>query len=144
MSTPISAMRSWAARSETPGMVASWASCRPQGWHSSLTWAVTWSISVVYWSMRASIIFSSQAWWLVKKAQSRASRSWGIFARALLRASWARAAGSRSPAMMASSMARPDAPWMSDSTDDSLRWASSSSFSARCFSAVRAWTRCRR
>jgi hypothetical protein len=38
-------------------------------------------------------------------------------------------------------MARPDAPKMSEATTDSLIWASSSSFSARFFSAVRAVTR---
>ena len=50
--------------------------------------------------------------------------------------------GLRSPAMIACSMARPETPWMSEITLDSFRCASSSSFSTRCFSAVRAWVRC--
>jgi hypothetical protein len=37
-----------------------------------------------------------------------------------------------------------ETPWMSEITDDSFRCPSSSSFSTRCFSAVRAWVRCRR
>ena len=49
--------------------------------------------------------------------------------------------GSRSPATSAASMARPDTPKMSLATTESLTWASSSSFSTRCFSAVRAATR---
>ena len=49
--------------------------------------------------------------------------------------------GSRSPAMSAASIARPETPKLSLATTDSLIWASSSSFSTRCFSAVRATTR---
>ena len=52
--------------------------------------------------------------------------------------------GSRSPAMIAFSMSRPETPWTSLITLDSFRCASSSSFSARCFSAVRAWVSRRR
>ena len=48
------------------------------------------------------------------------------------------------PAMRASSLARPEAPKMSLITEDSLIWASSSSFSARCFSRVRSWVKVRR
>ena len=50
------------------------------------------------------------------------------------------ALGSRSLAMTAVSMSRPETPWMSLITLDSFRCASSSSFSQRSFSAVRAWT----
>ena len=49
--------------------------------------------------------------------------------------------GSRSPATSAASIARPDTPKMSEATTDSLMQASSSSFSTRFFSAVRAATR---
>jgi hypothetical protein len=49
--------------------------------------------------------------------------------------------GSRSPATSAASMARPETPKMSLATTDSLIWASSSSFSTRWVSAVRAATR---
>jgi hypothetical protein len=49
--------------------------------------------------------------------------------------------GSRSPAIRAASMSRPETPKLSEATTDSLIWASSSSFSTRCFSAVRTPTR---
>jgi hypothetical protein len=56
-------------------------------------------------------------------------------------ASCASRLGSRSPWMSAASMARPETPKLSLATTDSLIWASSSSFSTRCFSAVRTATR---
>ena len=46
----------------------------------------------------------------------------------------AKTLGSRSPAINASIIARPDTPKMSEATTDSLIQASSSSFSTRCFS----------
>jgi hypothetical protein len=49
--------------------------------------------------------------------------------------------GSRSPAIRAAIMARPETPKLSAATTLSLIWASSSSFSTRFFSAVRAATR---
>ena len=49
--------------------------------------------------------------------------------------------GSRSPAISAAIIARPETPKMSEATTDSLMQASSSSFSTRFFSAVRAPTR---
>ena len=76
--------------------------------------------------------------------QSRASSNWRILPRIRVWAICARTFGLRSPAMTAFSMFRPDTPWMSVITDDSFRCASSSSFSHRAFSAVRAWTRCLR
>jgi hypothetical protein len=94
--------------------------------------------------MAASIIVKMAACSPVKNEQSRASSSWAILPRMVPRASWATTLGLRSPAMIASSIARPDTPWMSEITDDSFRCPSSSSFSTRCFSAVRAWVRCRR
>ena len=94
--------------------------------------------------MRLSIIFSTAACSSVRNEQSRASSSRAILPRMVPRASWASTLGLRSPAVIASSMARPDTPWMSEITDDSFRCPSSSSFSTRCFSAVRAWVRCRR
>jgi len=41
-------------------------------------------------------------------------------------------------------MSRPDLPMMSLITLESFTWASSSSFSVRCFSRVRSWVRVRR
>jgi hypothetical protein len=49
--------------------------------------------------------------------------------------------GSRSPAIIAAIMSRPETPKMSDATTESLMQASSSSFSTRFFSAPRTPTR---
>jgi hypothetical protein len=70
-----------------------------------------------------------------------ASSSNDSLARIRARASCASRLGSRSPAISAVSIARPETPKMSLATTLSLIWASSSSFSTRCFSAVRAATR---
>ena len=72
---------------------------------------------------------------------TNASSNSGIFARIRVRASCASTAGRRSPANSAASISRPDTPKMSDTTEDSLIWASSRSFSTRFFSAVRTTTR---
>ena len=94
--------------------------------------------------MFVSIVASTKACSLVKNEQSSASSSWRILPRIRVRAICASTFGLRSPAMIAVSMSRPETPWMSVITDDSFRWASSSSFSHRAISAVRAWVRCRR
>ncbi len=78
---------------------------------------------------------------MVVKCPVNASCSAGIRARIRVRASWASTAGLRSPAIRAAIIARPETPEMSEATTDSLIPASSSSFSARFFSAVRAPTR---
>jgi hypothetical protein len=70
-----------------------------------------------------------------------ASSSTVIFLRIVRRASCAKTLGLRSPATSAASMSRPETPKMSDTTTLSLICASSSSFSTRFFSAVRAATR---
>ncbi len=59
-------------------------------------------------------------------------------ARILARANCASTLGSRSPAIKAPIIARPDTPKMSDATTESFMQASSRSFSTRFFSAVRA------
>src|SRR3954452_1579655 len=59
---------------------------------------------------------------------------------AALRASCASTAGRRSAASSAASVSRPDTPKMSETTEESLIWASSRSFSTRFFSAVRTLT----
>ena len=56
------------------------------------------------------------------------------FLRTAARAISARTFGSRSPAIIAAIIARPDTPKMSEATTDSLMQASSSSFSTRFFS----------
>ena len=82
------------------------------------------------WSMLPSIICRTKACSGVKNEQSRASSSRASLRRMTPRARSARVFGFRSPAMTASSMARPETPWMSLITPDSFRCASSSSFSA--------------
>src|SRR5207249_438107 len=59
-------------------------------------------------------------------------------------ASWASTLGSRCPPIIAWSTCRPDTPKTSLATLDSLIWASSRSFSTRCFSRVRSRTSVRR
>nr|WP_321182506.1 hypothetical protein [Mycobacterium kansasii] len=61
-----------------------------------------------------------------------------ILVRIRERASCASTLGSRSPAINAAIIARPDTPKMSEATTESLMQASSRSFSTRFFSAVRA------
>ena len=67
-----------------------------------------------------------------------ASRSWGACP-ASGRGRIASTSGSRCPAIIASSILRPDTPCRSEITDVSLICASSRSFSSRCFSRV--WSR---
>ena len=66
-----------------------------------------------------------------------ASSKRAVLARIRPRAIWARTFGSRSPATSAAIMSRPDIPKMSLATTDIMISESSSSFSTRCFSAVR-------
>jgi hypothetical protein len=98
--------------------------------------AVIWPIAAVCWSIRSRCTRARKAWWLVNRPAS-ASVSSGIFERILRRARSAIRAGSRSPAISASSIARPDTPRMSEATADSLMPASSSSFSSRWASRER-------
>ena len=64
-----------------------------------------------------------------------------ILDRIRVRASSANPLGSRSPAIMAAIISRPETPNMSEATTDSFRQASSSRFSTRFFSAPRTPTR---
>ena len=72
---------------------------------------------------------------------ANASSSSLILARIRALARSASTPGSRSPAISAANIARPETPKMSLATTDSLTPASSSSFSTLFFSAVRAATR---
>ena len=103
-------------------------------------WASSSAMSALAWSMRDSILASRNAWWS-EKWPVKASSNWLRLARRRVRASCASALGSRSPAISAASIARPETPKVSEATTLSLTWASSSSFSTRCFSAVRTPTR---
>jgi hypothetical protein len=100
-------------------------------------------MSAVIASTRAGIVDSRNAWWSVKYPVN-ASSSRAILRRIDARAIRASTLGSRSPATSAAIMSRPETPKMSDATTDSVIWASSRSFSTRCFSAVRVSTRSRR
>jgi hypothetical protein len=91
-------------------------------------------------SIRCSIRVSRKAWW-ASKWPLNASSSRLILVRIRDRASWANTFGSRSPAINAAIIARPDTPKMSEATTESLMQASSRSFSTRFFSAVRTPTR---
>ncbi len=91
-------------------------------------------------SIRPSIRTSRKRWWS-SKCPVKASSSWLIFARIRDLAICARTLGSRSPAIMAAIIARPETPKMSEATTESLIQASSSNFSTRFFSAPRAPTR---
>ena len=97
-------------------------------------------MSALAWSMRPSMVCSRKAWWSEKRP-TKASSNWAVLARSRVRAKRARTLGSRSPATSAASIALPETPKTSEATTDSLIWASSSSFSTRCFSAVRTATR---
>ena len=72
-----------------------------------------------------------------EKSPQRLFKLGGLFLRARPLASCASARGSRCPAIKASIIARPVTPCSSESTDEILIWASSSSFSMRCCSRVR-------
>ena len=112
MSAPISAIRSCAVVTPKPGMASSWAICRSQGWQRAAIRTSSSPIWPVRWSMLRSIIDRMKACSGVKKEQSRASASRESLPRILPWASPARAAGFRSPLMMAFSMARPETPWI--------------------------------
>ena len=140
MSVPISARIICAATGPIPGM----ASSRATAGASSPIWAsmraCTVAMSAVIASTRCSIWVSRNAWCSVNRPVS-ASVSRAVLERRLPRASSASTAGSRSPAISAAIIARPETPNGSLTTTDSLISASSSSFSTRCFSAVRTASR---
>jgi hypothetical protein len=95
--------------------------------------AIAWSILLVsrsIWPPRVSIwsssILASQAWWSLNWPV-RASTRAACLTRSRPLASSARVRGLRSPAISASSMARPETPKLSLATTDSLIRASSNS-----------------
>jgi len=78
---------------------------------------------------------------MVIETAGERSTNCGILARIRVRAISASTFGSRSAAIKAAIICRPETPKMSEATTDSLMQASSSSFSTRFFSAVHAPTR---
>ena len=103
---------------------------------SSSIWALSESIV-------DSIIWQISAWWSSKRPVN-ASCSTAILPRIEPRASCARTFGSRCPPISASSIARPDTPWMLAITELSLICESSKTFSSRCLLRVRSWVNARR
>ena len=145
MSTPVSATAYWAARRPQPGIDSACCSWSSYGASSRSITAVRLAISASVASIRASMALSRAACSGVKNsAPSRACSSWGILRRARARASCASTFTFRSPAIRRSMISRPVTPCRSLTSDDSLTAASSSSFSARCFSRVRSAVRPRR
>jgi hypothetical protein len=142
MSVPSSAMISWAVVTPMPGISSSWATWAVNGAMALSIRVVSVSIWAVSASTRSTIMASRNAWCSVKCPVSAWRRTL-ILARILLRARSASACGSRCPAIRAASMSRPETPKMSEITLESFTWASSSSFSARCFSRVRSWVKTR-
>jgi len=140
MSIPVSARIAHAAMELMPGISSGCCAAVAKGMIISSILASSAAMSASSASTRASIFSSKNAWWLVKKPVN-ASSSAVILPRIAARAICASTLGLRSPAISAASICRPETPKMSEATTLSLIWASSSSFSARCFSAVRAPTR---
>ena len=123
-----------------PGIASSLATAEASSPTCSSMRACTVAMSAVIASTRCSIWVSKKAWWSVNRPVS-ASLSRAVFERIDPRASSASTAASRSPAISAAIIARPDTPNRSLTTTDSLISASSSSFSTRFFSAVRTASR---
>jgi hypothetical protein len=123
MSAPISAMSSCAAVWPTPGISSSRSTAATNGAISSSSLASSSARSPSNASTRASILPSRKACWSVKNPVN-ASANNDSLARNRARANCARTLGSRSPAISAASMARPDTPKLSLATTESLIWAS--------------------
>jgi hypothetical protein len=144
ISTPISAISSWAATTPTPQIASSWATWWANGLITRLIWAVTWSIVAVVASIGFQHQLAPDAVVVVEVAGQRPCSKTASLDRMLPRASCASALGSRWPAMSAASIWRPETPKMSLITLESLIWASSSSCSSRWVSRVRSRVRLRR
>src|SRR5829696_267594 len=93
---------------------------RRKGPTSTSTCASSRSIAAVRWSMWSSSMRSSSAWCSLNPPSS-ASRSSGIFSRIRVCAKSASTAGSRSPAISASSIARADLPITSEVGGDRVQ-----------------------
>src|ERR687898_1178195 len=127
MSTPTSAISSWAAMAPTPVISSSWATWPANGATACSSLVSRAAICSLCRSMLSSIIRRIAAWWSVKNPRSASSSSASL-TRILALASCASTFGSRCPVTSASSIARPEAPKMSLTTELSLICASSSSF----------------
>jgi Transposase DDE domain group 1 len=92
MSTPTSAISSWAATRPTPVISSSWATCPANG---AIACSMVVSRAATCWlcrSMLSSIIGRITAWWSVKNPRSASSSATSL-ARSRRRASWADSAG---------------------------------------------------
>ena len=92
--------------------------------------------------MARSSAAAAKACWSSNRIPVNALASSGFLGRILVWARSARTCGSRSPAIMASIIARPDTdPASLEMTEVSLHMASSRVFSRRCQQRVRSWVR---
>ncbi len=137
MSRPHSAIRTWAVRTATPGIVHSSSTTRACGARASSTrsssvWIATSSASMWPSSWAAMI-----PWWATSKRLASASRSCGIFDRMRAFASSASCSGSVTPASSASSIARADFEYVCEATLVSLMPASCNTFSRRWIARMR-------
>src|SRR5664280_128017 len=107
MSSPTSAMITWAAVMPTPGIVSRRATAAAKGAISSSIRVSTSVMSAAPASIRASILVSRNAWWSLNRP-TNASSSWLILARIRARANCAKTFGSRWPAIIAAIIARPE------------------------------------
>ena len=87
MSAPVSARASWAERRPQPGIDSAWVSCSSCGASSRSITPVSWAISALTRSIRASMVARSAAcsavknsapssWLILRRARARASRAW--------------------------------------------------------------------
>src|SRR5664280_2603298 len=107
MSSPTSAMITLAVVTPTPGIGSRRATASAKGAICSSIRVSTSAMSASIASIRASILVSRNAWWSLNRP-TNASSSWLILTRMRARASCARTFGSRSPAISAAIIARPE------------------------------------
>jgi hypothetical protein len=107
MSSPTSAMITLAVVTPAPGIESRRATASAKGAICSSIRVSTSAMSASMASIRASILVSRNAWWPLNRP-TKASSSWLILMRMRARASCARTFGSRSPAISAAIIARPE------------------------------------
>ena len=139
MSVPISAISTSAVVLEIPGIEHKRVTAASKGATCRAISALSVAMEASRWSMWPMISLHMKAW-CSEKRPLKASSSWGSFERRRDLAIWARTAGSRSPAMSASIMAREDWDHTVEATEVSLMPASWRIFSRRWISLPRAST----
>src|SRR4051794_2997697 len=133
MSTPISEMMTWAARSPIPGIVASSRICGSKGRLASSMRVSSRAIMSVRWSMCSRCRVHISACWSPKRP-AHAILSSGIFLRITPRARSASTAGARSPFINAPLLSLPPAVVSVEATESILIPLSSRTLPRRCSS----------